>query len=170
MDPHHQSAAGQHSARWLEQGGLRRTAEFIDPSTGGTINFSKDLGLQNTSTSPFQWSVPGVSLVGFTFLGASFSSLGDTDQNYQINDTLIYTRGKHNMRFGGSYRHQKYFGITASGGPQLTFAGNYTGSSIGDYLLGLPSQAGYSQGDGTGDFRLNCRPTTFPIPGRFDRT
>ncbi len=141
-------------AGW-NKGNWRRTAEFIDPNKGSTTNFSKELGLLNTSTSPFQWSVPGVSLVGFTFLGASFSSLGDTDQNYQINDTLIYTRGKHNMRFGGEYRRQKYLGITASGGPQLTFNGNYSGSSIGDYLLGLPSQAGYSQGDGTGDFRLN---------------
>ena len=109
------------------KGNWRRTAEFIDPNKGSTTNFSKELGLQNTSTSPFQWSVPGVSMVGFTFLGASFSSLGDTDQNYQISDTLIYTRGKHNMRFGGNYRRQKYLGITASGGPQLTFNGNYTG-------------------------------------------
>lgn len=110
--------AGWNSGNW------RRTAEFIDPNNGSTTNFSQVLGLKNTSTSPFQWSVPGVTMVGFSFLGASFSSLGDTDQNYQFNDTLIYTRGKHNMRFGGEYRRQKYFGITASGGPQITFNGN----------------------------------------------
>jgi hypothetical protein len=84
-------------------GNWRRTAEFIDPDTGATTNFSQVLGLKNTSTSPFQWSVPGVSLVGFSFLGASFSSLGDTDQNYQFNDTLIITKGRHNLRFGGEY-------------------------------------------------------------------
>ena len=72
-----------------------------------------------------------------------------------MNDTLIVTRGKHNMRFGGEFRREKYFGISASGGPQITFNGNYTGSSIGDYLLGFTNQASYANGDGTGDFRLN---------------
>jgi hypothetical protein len=141
--------AGWNSGNW------RRTAEFIDPNNGSTTNFAQVLGLKNTSTSPFQWSVPGVSLVGFSFLGASFSSLGDKDQNYQFNDTLIVTKGRHNMRFGGEYRREKYFGISASGGPQITFNGNYTGSSIGDYLLGFTNSTGYANGDGTGDFRLN---------------
>jgi hypothetical protein len=141
--------AGWNSGDW------RRTAEFIDPNKGSTTNFSQVLGLANTSTGPFQWSVPGVSMVGYTFLGASFSALGDTDQNYQFNDTIIYNHGKHSMRFGGEFRREKYFGLSASGGPQFTFSGNYTGSSIGDYVLGFPSQASYSNGDGTGDFRLN---------------
>ena len=141
-------------AGW-NKGVWRRTGEFVDPNEGGEINFAAELGLKNTSTNPLHWTVPGVSLVGFTFLGTQFSFLGNDDQNFQFSDNLNYTRGKHNLRFGGEYRRQHYLGLTGSGGPQLTFNGNYTGSSIGDYVLGIANQASYVTGDGSGDFRLN---------------
>jgi hypothetical protein len=141
--------AGWNKGVWSE------TAEFVNQTKGGTTNYAQMLGLKNTSSNPVDWSVPGVSMVGYGFLGNSAASDGDIDQNYQINDTLIYTHGRHNVRVGGEYRREYYQGVTGSGSPQLTFSGNYTGSSIGDYLLGIPSQASEIVGTGIGDFHLN---------------
>jgi hypothetical protein len=130
----------------------QQTAEFA----GGKVNYPQLLGLQNTSANPLDWQLPGVSLVGFSGLGGPAFALGDTDQNIQFNDTLTYHHKRHNVRLGGEYRYIKYFDLSDSpGSPQLTFSGNYTGSSLGDLLLGIPSSASGFQGVGTSNWRQN---------------
>jgi Carboxypeptidase regulatory-like domain len=133
----------------------RQTAELIDPFNGGATNILADLGLKNTDSSPFLWGAPGVSLVGFTGLGSGFFFNGDDDTNIQFSDTASYIRGKHSIRLGGGYRRQHYQGVTRDSGASFGFDGGYTGSSIGDFLLGIPNQASHSLGDGTGDFYFN---------------
>ena len=138
-------------AGW-NKGTWQQTAEFA----GGKVNYPQLLGLQNTSANPLDWQIPGVSLVGFSALGGPAFALGDNDQNIQFNNTLIYHHKKHNLRFGGEYRYIKYFDLSDSpGSPQLTFGGNFTGSSLGDLLLGIPSSASGFQGVGTSNWRQN---------------
>jgi hypothetical protein len=138
-------------AGW-NKGVWQQTAEFA----GGSVNYPQLLGLLNTSDNPLDWQLPGVSLVGYSGLGGQAFALGNTDENIQFNDTLIYYCGNHNLRFGGEYRYIKYFDLSDSpGSPQLTFNGNFTGSSIGDYLLGIPSAASGFQGVGASNWRQN---------------
>jgi hypothetical protein len=100
-------------AGW-NKGVWTNSAEFVIPPKGGTTNYAQMLGLKNVSSNPVDWSVPGVSMVGYSFLGSSVASDGDTDQNYQVNDTINYTHGRHNMRFGGEFRREYYQGVTGS--------------------------------------------------------
>ncbi len=66
--------------------------------------------------------------------------------SYQARDDLSWTKGKHNVKFGGSYmgtlKHQDIFGNTNG---NYTFNGNFTGNSLSDFLLGYASA--YSQLD-----------------------
>ena len=52
--------------------------------------------------------------MGYSGLGGQAFALGNTDENIQFNDTLIYHRGNHNLRFGGEYRYIKYFDLSDS--------------------------------------------------------
>ena len=141
-------------AGW-NKGFWRRSAEFIDPFKGGTRNFAEELGLTNTDPDPLLWGVPGVSMVGYSSMGSFFFFLGNYDENLQFNEALNYIRGNHTFRFGAVYRRQNYEGISRGSGPRLNFNGGYTGSSIGDFLLGIPSSTSNAAGDGVGDFRFN---------------
>jgi len=142
--------AGFNKGAWIA------TAEFNDPTSGAKTNFAQVLGLHNVQGDKMEWSVPSVSLVGFTGLGNGGDARDeDMDRNYQASDTLDYIRGRHDIRIGGAYRREKYFGESGDGTASFTFQGAYTGSSIGDYLLGLPTAATDVLGVGSGNFNMN---------------
>ncbi len=126
-----------------------------------------------------QYGIPDINLPGFPstsgfpyiYLGSGYETGGSTykplyflDSNFQFQDNVILTRGKHEFRFGGDFRRlnshpnfslfptsfQYYAGpyIYAPSGP-LTAAQDYSccasgfaypqgGSDIADLLLGLP--------------------------------
>ncbi len=67
-------------------------------------------------------------------------------------DTALWTRGKHNMKFGFQfirYRNDYIPSVVADGGAgQIGFDGTYTGNAETDFLLGLPSYMGYGTGFG----------------------
>jgi trimeric autotransporter adhesin len=119
------------------------------------------------STNPFDWGIPGIN---FT----SFSGLSDTmprrelDQTYTISDTVIWNRGKHNLRFGGDYRRiLQSFHAARNAEGTFTFTGfatglyvngqqqQGTGIDLADFLLGLPQQSSVQFGTNTYDFRAN---------------
>ena len=112
------------------------------------------LGITGTDD---QHGIPGISITGFTGFGRSGGPLGDTDDNYQIDEGLNYTRGNHNFAFGGGVRYhrtrqqnsnanavgslsfQSVFTAQLAPGAngQLAPAAN-TGNAFADYLLGIP--------------------------------
>jgi Carboxypeptidase regulatory-like domain/TonB dependent receptor len=57
--------------------------------------------------------------------------------DYQIRDDISWTKGAHQIKFGGSWalykKIQALFGETQGG---FNFNGNFTGNSFGDFLLG----------------------------------
>jgi hypothetical protein len=67
-------------------------------------------------------------------------------------DTALWTRGKHNVKFGFQfirYRNDYIPSVVADGGAgQIGFDGTYTGNAETDFLLGLPSYMGYGTGFG----------------------
>ena len=71
-------------------------------------------------------------------------------QTISVSETLSWIHGKHNLRFGGDYRrvHRDFLGGSNSTGT-FTFSGLFTedaahdsttGSSLADFLLGLPQE------------------------------
>lgn len=90
-----------------------------------TINLGQPYGV-NYDTASWPWN-------------NSFTS-------HQVRDDLSWTKGKHNLKFGGSYmgtwKHQDIFGNTNG---NYSFNGQFSGNAFADFLLGYASS--YSQLD-----------------------
>jgi hypothetical protein len=110
------------------------------------------LGPNETSlnSSSLNYGVPRVmlsNLTGLSELEPSFS----LSQTISLSETLSWIHGKHNLRFGGDYRRvhrDSLSGSNATGA--FTFSGLFTeeanqdratGSSLADFLLGLPQES-----------------------------
>jgi hypothetical protein len=119
------------------------------------------------STSPFDWGIPGINFTSFSGLNDPMPRR-ELDQTYTISDTVIWSHGKHNWRFGGDYRRiLESFHAARNAEGTFTFTGfataQYvsgvqqpgTGSDLADFLLGLPQQSSVQFGADTYNFRAN---------------
>ena len=103
------------------------------------------------NASPLNYGLPNVTLSSFTGLSEQQPKTS-ISQTISLSETLAWMHGKHNFRFGGDYRrvhHDFLGGIASSTGTSSNtgnstgsfyFTGFYTGSSLGDFLLGLPQE------------------------------
>jgi hypothetical protein len=95
---------------------------------------------------------PGAAATNFTITGFTATSGGTTARSRastaQILDSLTWTKGKHTIKFGGDFRHQKglYTNVFASGrmGTYTFNNSSVTSGTIGSpfaaFLLGIPDQ------------------------------
>ncbi|MFY9855732.1 MAG: carboxypeptidase regulatory-like domain-containing protein, partial [Terracidiphilus sp.] len=92
------------------------------------------------NTSPINFGLPDVTLSNFTGLSEQQPSLV-LSQTISLSETLSWIHGQNNIRIGGDYRrvHHDFLGGTNSTGT-FYFTGLYTGSSLGDFLLGDPEE------------------------------
>jgi hypothetical protein len=92
------------------------------------------------NASPLNYGLPNVTLSSFTGLNQQQPKFS-IGQTISLSETLSWMHGKHNFRFGGDYRrvHRDFLGGSNSTG-SFYFTGFYTGSSLGDFLLGLPQE------------------------------
>jgi Carboxypeptidase regulatory-like domain len=124
---------------------------------GQTTNFftntSNDVaagaGIVVPNSVPLNYGLPDVGLSGLQGLSQTEPSFS-TNQTVSVSETVSYRMGKHNMRFGGDYRrveHNFLAGSDPTG--NFTFTGWFTqndgknagaGSSLADFLLGLPDE------------------------------
>ena len=132
-------------------------------------NVAGDAGIGGVSANPFDWGLPGISFTTF----AGFTDpipRRELDQTVTFSDTLSWSRGKHNWRFGGDYRRilQSFHSAkNAEGSFVFTgfatsqFAGGTgapvanTGYDFADFLLGLPQQTTLQSGTNSYNFRAN---------------
>jgi hypothetical protein len=131
-------------------------------------NVAGNAGITGVSTDPFNWGIPGINF-------SSFSGLTDPvprrelDQTFTFSDTLSWSRGKHNWRFGGDYRRilqsfrsaknaEGSFVFTGFATSQVAAGGPVanTGYDFADFLLGLPQQTSLQSGTNSYDFRANA--------------
>jgi hypothetical protein len=132
-------------------------------------NVAGDAGIGGVSTNPFDWGLPGISFSTFAGL-TDPTPRRELDQTYTFSDTVSWSRGKHNWRFGGDYRRilQSFRSAkNAEGSFVFTgFATSQFASSVGapvadtgfdlaDFLLGLPQQSTLQSGTNSYDFRAN---------------
>ncbi len=90
------------------------------------------------NSSPLNYGLPNVTMSSFTGLSQQQPKFS-ISQTISFSETLAWIHGKHNFRFGGDYRrvHHDFLGGSNSTG-SFYFTGVYTGSSLADFLLGLP--------------------------------
>jgi hypothetical protein len=75
-----------------------------------------------------------VNVSGAFVLGSGISS-SFFSQNFQAKDTLSWTHGKHQVKFGYEWLHLQFEQVFL-GPPNFTFAGDATGNATADFLLG----------------------------------
>jgi hypothetical protein len=92
------------------------------------------------NASPLNWGVPSVTLSSFNGISEQQPSFS-ISQTISLSETLAWIHGKHNLRFGGDYRrvHRDFLGGSNATG-LFYFTGYYTGSAMGDFLLGEPQE------------------------------
>jgi hypothetical protein len=138
--------------------GYNRSITYRTAESSNTQNYAKDLfGLQNTSTNPFDYGVPGFNPSGFSGVGSLSEAIGATDTNIQFTDNFRWTKGKHNIGLGFTISPKRYDEITDfNGNPGFNYDGRFTGMQglgLGDMLLGLPFTATGALGDSSQKMR-----------------
>jgi trimeric autotransporter adhesin len=107
------------------------------------------------NASPLNYGLPNVTLSSFTGLNQEQPKF-TVAQTVTLSETLAWIHGKHNFRFGGDYRrvHRDFLGGSNSTG-SFYFTGFNTGSSLGDFLLGLPQESSIDSADSKSYLRDN---------------
>ena len=108
--------------------------------TSGLVNEDYGINVPNTNAL-----APGLASIAIT----GFFNLGDAQQPFvkrlnevvQFTDDFTWTRGAHNLKFGGEVRkeHMIIAFINRPNG-DFTFNGVNSGNAAADFLLGRPSQ------------------------------
>jgi hypothetical protein len=130
-----------------------RTDSQITNSFTNTSNVAAAAGLSNLPTNPMLYGLPNLVL-------NQFSNASEVQPNFQVQQTISlsetssWMHGKHNVKFGGDLRRADFdlLGDTNSTGTYI-FTGVFTeqpgtrssgvgrtGSSLADFLLGLPQE------------------------------
>jgi hypothetical protein len=107
---------------------------------------------------------PQLGIAGFNPIGLNDSApTPRTDNIFQLDDNVSHNRGRHQVKFGASYRriqmNSQYF-TTFPGA--FGFFGTATGNPTGDFLLGLPTLFFQGGGEGSRYFRT----TYFSVYGQ----
>jgi trimeric autotransporter adhesin len=122
----------------------RSNARMTNLFTNGQ-DIATELGINGPggsalNPSPLNYGVPSVTM-------SSFSGISEVQPSFSIqqtisaSETVAWIHGKHNVRFGGDYRrvHRDFLGGNNATGT-FYFTGYYTGSALGDFLLGEPQE------------------------------
>jgi hypothetical protein len=111
-----------------------------------SINFNQQFGIQSFfGTAPNNGGLPSTTVTNYAALGGGTNPPQDrADNTYQIVDSLIWTHGRHNMKFGtdlSTFQSNFYYLNNSRG--SLTFSSTSSGPTstyaLADLLLGLPA-------------------------------
>ena len=119
--------------------GFNRVSAGVFPETGGALN--RQVGLPELWSNPRDAGLSFITVAGFSSLGHELNNpQHGTTNTFQIADTVTWTRGRHLVKAGFDSRftgQQAFRDVLARG--TLSFTGAFTGSSLADLLLGLPT-------------------------------
>lgn len=124
----------------LRAGFNRLIAPIIQENQGNDIGGR--LGITGTSRKPIDFGFPCVQISGFDSLCEATNIYQTRVENtFHYVETLGYTRGSHSLKIGGDIRRfQRYAVRNQQARGSFTFNGQYSGTSLSDFLLGFPSQ------------------------------
>src|SRR5579862_6616743 len=126
---------------------------FLQTFQDDNIGFNPPaMGLNTGITAGNQIGAPTINITGFDFVGAT-QPAGRIDTTGHVTDNLSYTRGRHQLKFGGEYRRAvldvSYFnnvrGTFSFDGTRGPWATDSSASSslkaLADFLAGEPTNA-----------------------------
>jgi trimeric autotransporter adhesin len=125
------------------------------------------VGIRGVSRDRFDWGLPSISFAQFTGL-QDISSALRADRNFSFTDSVSWTHGKHNLKWGGELRLLA-FDLRSSRDAEGSFAFTgfatvgemngarlpETGFDFADFLLGLPQKTHVQYSTGAFSFRGN---------------
>jgi Carboxypeptidase regulatory-like domain/TonB dependent receptor len=136
--------------------GYSRSVNAIVSQTAYGPNTSAAFGFENIPDRPIGFGIPGANISGYGSIGSYGTPQDTLDRTFQFNENLSIARGKHTLKMGGTYNHEKwYYLCDCAATPSANFTGQFTNSSLGDFLLGIPYSAVQSVGNGVLDTTAN---------------
>lgn len=149
---------------------------YPEAKNGGAL--MRDLGFTGLPPTPASGGLPSFEFGGDTpFIPTGGAKPRATlSRTYQVSDNVTLIRGRHAFKSGMDWQYVEYKDqVTFFAGEEYgryIFDGTYTGSSFGDFLVGLPRITSYAQNSpdgnpyanhwafyGQDDWRLNPRLT-----------
>jgi hypothetical protein len=123
-----------------------------------TSNIVAGLGIPGVDTSiPLFWGIPFFQISGFASIGeCNDCPFVNWNTSFNVSDGFSWTRGKHQIKFGGDYRRFRYneIGAVVPRG-RFTWNGQYSNSPMADFLLGYMSNSESQIGAPIANFRQN---------------
>lgn len=132
--------------------GYSTTDTYTGPDRLLDKDVTAEFGLRNLSPEPSAYAMPGLSIQGLGYIGSSsWIPNGALDINRQFVEQLLYNRGRHSFKVGADIRLFRYddLGYAIQNGT-YTFANQYTGNAMADFLLGIPQSAFAHRSGGKG--------------------
>ncbi|HLK51614.1 MAG TPA: TonB-dependent receptor [Bryobacteraceae bacterium] len=139
---------------------------FDVPQTAFHTNVAQQLGLINPPTDPLSFGLPYFNVTNYSFVTDSPTlPQSQRDNLWNVSDSVSLMRGRHSIKFGGSYLHFQlnylqsnlrrgrydYTGVFTS----ADGTGTSDGDPLADFLLGLPQNTTRSLGSGQAYLRQN---------------
>jgi hypothetical protein len=145
---------------------LSRLTLFHYSENNGVNDIVSELGITGTNFGgQGAWGAPYFNVQGYSPMGDSWlaTPMHMWDTIAEGRDTLSWQRGRHSIKFGGSYRwyiwpmwalvqSRGYYSFT-SGFTTATATSDGTGSALASFLLGLPASRQLQAGVPTMDLR-----------------
>ncbi len=121
-------------------------------------NIVASLGIPGVDTSiPLFWGIPFFQINGFSSIGeCNDCPFVNWNTSFNLTDGFSWTRGKHQIKFGGDYRRFRYneIGAVVPRG-RFTWDGRYSNLPMADFLLGYMSNSESQIGAPIANFRQN---------------
>jgi len=123
------------------------------PYFANRANVSGLAGIAGNNQDPSNWGPPSVTFRALTGLSDAIPNF-NRNRAYGGGVEAYYSHGRHNFTFGGDLRRVAV-DVESQQNPRgsLSFTGAYTGSDLGDFLLGLPSTASIAYGNADKNLR-----------------
>ncbi len=119
--------------------GYSRSHNAFEGQTSFGPNIAQDVfGLKNVNPYPITFSLPGAGISGFSCIGSNFIAMDSTDRTFHFTDNLSLVKGRHTLKMGSTYHHEKYYFLCDCGNNGFSFGGQFSGAGLGDFLLGTP--------------------------------
>jgi hypothetical protein len=124
-----------------------RVTNHSTPYFANRVNVSGEAGITGNNQDPENWGPPTLQFSSLTGLSDALPAFTRTDNN-SGGAEVYWTRGHHNLTFGGDARHVAT-DVRTQLNPRGAFAftGALTGSDLGDFLLGIPSTSTIAYGN-----------------------
>ena len=135
-----------------------RLASRSVPYFANRENVSGEAGITGNNQDPVNWGPPGLSFASGIAPLSDGKSARNRNQTSAISPAILWSRGRHNVSFGGDFRRQQ-FNYLSQQDPRgtFTFNGASTGPSIGSdfggFLQGIPDTSSIAFGNADKYFR-----------------